>query len=113
MDWELPEEEETGQHLKSIHRFSDTYNKRKLKLLGHVIRADSDDPLSQVSLKPGAATLKKVGKRKVWKPKQDWLQEGMKQTWKTFRHEIDQTGCRNPDKSGKYRDKFEQHLHIL
>ena len=79
-DWAPLQEDEPGTQLKTIDRFHNTHIKRKLKLLGHAIRADNDDPLRQVSLKPGAATLNNLGKKK-WG---NLNRTGCKKGWRRF-----------------------------
>ena len=92
-DWNLGDavEENVGSQ-KQIERYSEAYKKKKLELLGHVITADNADPMRQVALKQGSIKDKKVVNRRMGKPKLDWVQEGRKSAWKTFRCEIDQSG---------------------
>ena len=68
--------EEHGRSPKQIEEYSETYRNRKLKFLGHVIRADDSDPMKQVALRDGSIKGTKIGKRRVGKPKLDWIQEG-------------------------------------
>ena len=103
---------ETGTVQKRIERYSDAYKKRKLELFGHVIRVDNEDPMRQVALKQGSITDKNVWKRGVGKPKLDWIQEGRKCAWNTFRSEIDQTDRRNPNRR-KSGAKFCQNVKIM
>ena len=57
--------------------------------------------------------IKKVGKRRVGKPKLYWVQEGRKSAWKIFRSEVDQSGRRNPDRRRKYKAKFSQGIQTM
>ena len=70
--------DEQNGNLKQIGKYREAYKKRKLKLLGHVIRADNADPMRQVALKQRSIKNKQVGERKVGKPKLDWIQERKK-----------------------------------
>ena len=69
-----------------------------MKLLGHVVRAENDDPMRQVMFKSGRVEELNVVKRRVGKPKLDWVRQGKIQVWKKFRAEIDQSHTRNPEK---------------
>ena len=69
--------EEPGGKNKQIEK-RETYKQRKLKLLGHVIRADNPDPMSQVALRESSIKGKEVGKQRVGKPKLDCIREGKK-----------------------------------
>jgi len=40
-----------GEHRKKLRAFSEDYKYRKIKLLGHVIRAINDDPMRKVTLR--------------------------------------------------------------
>ena len=104
-------EDDPGQK-KSIDKFSDTYVNRKLRLLGSVIRAENEDPIRQVTLKPSTATRTKVHHRRVGKPRHDWVQEGMKKVWK-ITHEVDQSDSRHPFRRRVYKGNKQQRLNIL
>ena len=56
--------------------------KRKMSLLGHVIRAGSEDPMRQVTFKEGCVKELRAGMRRVGKPKLDWVRQGKVQVWK-------------------------------
>ena len=49
----------------------------------------------------------------VGKPKLDWVQEGRKSAWKTFRSKIDLSGSRNPDSRINYKANFSQDIKIM
>ena len=59
---DIMEEEACNQHQKQIERYSESYRKRKLSLLGHVIRADNTDPMKQVAMENGTITGKQFAK---------------------------------------------------
>ena len=86
---------------------------RKLKLLGHVVRADNDDPMRQVTFKSGCVKELNVGKRRVGKPKLDWIIQGKVQVWKKFCSEIDQSHTRNPEKRRKHKGKLNRNIKLI
>ena len=52
-----------------------------MKLLGHVVRAENNDPMRQVMFRSGRVEELHVGKRRVGKPKLDWVRQGKIQVW--------------------------------
>ena len=66
---------------KRIIIFSDFHNQRKAKLLGHIIRSNEEDPLSQITLQPNTAERPTLGKRRVGKPRQNWVKQTKKDIW--------------------------------
>ena len=66
---------------KKISLFSDFYANRRAKLLGHVIRATTNDPLRQVTLEPYSATRPSYGKKRVGKPRHNWTKETKSYVW--------------------------------
>ena len=46
---------------------------RRAKLLGHILRSSNDDPMRQVSFLPHSASRVGYGKKRVGKPRQNWL----------------------------------------
>ena len=42
----------------------------------------------------------------------DWLLEGKKSAWKTFKREIDESARRHPERRRKYKAKQEQEMQI-
>ena len=84
-----------------------------MKLLGRVIRAENEDPMRQVTFKEGCVKELKVGRRRVGKPKLDWVRGDKIQMWKKFRSEIDQSHRRNPERRRKSKGKLEQYIRII
>ena len=105
--------EDEAKNPKQIEKYSEAYRKKKLSLLGHVTRADNSDPMRQVAMESGKIKGRKVGKRRVGKPKLDWVHEGKQSAWKTFRNEIDESARRHPNRRRKYTAKLEQDMQIL
>ena len=93
-----------GEHRKKLRAFSEDYKYRKSKLLGHIIRADNDDPMRKVTFAPSTIVEWGFASRRVGRPKDQWLFESKKQcgknadTWKTDK------GTTKIDKRTKYTE---------
>ena len=61
--------------------FSQSYLHRKSKLLGHVLRAGPEDPMRQISFQPYSAVRPQYGRKRVGRPKQNWLHYAKKHTF--------------------------------
>ena len=71
---ELEEENgdaERNNAYKQIGQIKESYIQRELKLLGHIIRTDKDNPLRQVTSRPGTARSIHPGRRRVGNPRRD------------------------------------------
>ena len=90
-----------GEHRKKLRAFSEDYKHRKSKLLGHIIRADNNDPMRKVTF--AANTIEEWGfdKRRVGRPKDQWLFESKRTAWKKCRHMEDRQGHRKQNKRTK------------
>ena len=92
-----------GEHRKKLRAFSEDYKYRKTKLLGHVIRADNDDPMRKVTFAPNTVEEWGFAQRRVGRPKDQWLHESKKlygrnaDTWKTDK------GIKRKNKRTKYK----------
>ena len=71
---------------RTIRRFSEFHNTRKANLLGHILRADNEDPLRQVSFQPNTAYRVDYGKKRIGKPKQNWLHQTKKYVYTDVLH---------------------------
>ena len=98
---------------RRLKTYSETYLSRKMKLLGHVVRAEDDHPMRQVTFKSGRVEELNVGKRRMGKPKLDWVRQGKIQVWKEFRAEIDQSHTRNPEKRRKHKGNLSQDINLI
>ena len=58
---------------RKICRFSEFHMQRRAKLLGHILRSSNTDPLRQVSCEPNTANRVDYGRKRVGKPRQNWL----------------------------------------
>ena len=87
LQWKMDKlnREETTTELRRLKTYSETYLSRKMKLLGHVVRAGNEDPMRQVTFEEGCVKEPKVGTRRVGKPKLDWVRQGKIQVWKKTR----------------------------
>ena len=111
-DWSSDEIWNEAAPRKTTEKFSMAYRKRKLELLGHVVRAENDDPMRQVTLKKGSIRNSAAGTRRVGKPKLEWVHENRKIAWKQHRIETDQSHRRKPDKRRKYTATISQDISI-
>jgi hypothetical protein len=105
-------EEVFGAYKKKLRPFSEDYKHRKVKLLGHVIRADTDDPMRKVTFQPETIQEWGTSHRRVGRPKEQWLQGAKKQARKKCRHMEDRQGHTKPDKRTKYKGKPLQEAYI-
>ena len=58
---------------RKIIRFSEYHLHRRAKLLGRILRSSNGDPLRQVSFLLNSASRVDYGKKRVGKPRQNWL----------------------------------------
>jgi hypothetical protein len=93
-----------GEHRKKLRAFSEDYKYRKSKLLGHIIRADNDDPMRKVTFAPSTIVEWGFASRRVGRPKDQWLFESKKTVWKKCRHMEDRQGHKKVDKITKYKE---------
>ena len=56
----------------TIKPFSTTLDERRAKLAAHILRSSDNDPMRQVTYKPGSADAVEVGKRRIGRPRQHW-----------------------------------------
>ena len=56
----------------TIKPFSATLDERRAKLAAHILRSSDNDPMRQVTYKPGSADAVEIGKRRVGRPRQHW-----------------------------------------
>jgi hypothetical protein len=66
------------QDERRIKFFSEYHKERKAKLLGHILRTDNADPLRQITFQDGTAYSKDYGKKRVGKPRQNWIHQTKK-----------------------------------
>ena len=64
----------TGQSSRLVCVYAD----KKASLLGHILRTEDDDPLRQVTFQPGTAYRVEYGKKRIGKPRQNWIHQAKK-----------------------------------
>ena len=70
----------TDDH-RMVKPFSTYYADKKACLLGHILRAADDDPLRQVTFQPGTAYRVEYGKKRIGKPRQNWIHQAKKHAY--------------------------------
>ena len=105
------EEQVRRNQNREVKPFSVTWQERRKKLMGHIIRTDTNDPLRQVALKKGRADPTDVGTRRSGHPRQRWVASVYTTVWKGHRHLIPRRSGR-PAKRKKYKATEKQHKHI-
>ena len=84
-----------------IKLFSDLLIDRRIKLAGHILRCEDNDPLRRVSYEPNSAETFNVGKRRVGGPRQQWTQYANKYAWE------------NVLRKGRYENGANQNQELL
>ena len=102
-DWNVHEVFENQQQ-KKIEKFSQSYMNRKLKLMGHVIRADNEDPLRQVTFRQGNMKGARIEKRRARQSKFNWSWEGKNKYWRNSDMKSTNLRKMNRTKEGKTKE---------
>ena len=63
---------------RQVWQFSVVHSEQKAKLLGHIARCPDEDPLRQISFKPKTVQRVEYGKKRVGKPRQNWIHQAKK-----------------------------------
>jgi len=66
---------------RQIMKFSEFHEKRRSNLLGHLIRCENEDPLRQITFQNDSARRNIIGKKRVGKPRQNWIHQAKKHVW--------------------------------
>ena len=103
----------TGPYRKQLRPFSHDYKQRQTKLLGHVIRADNNDPMRKVTFRPNSIRAWRTPLRRVGRPREQWITGAKKQAWKKCRHMQDKQGWKNPTRRTKYKGKPLQEAYLF
>ena len=72
------------QHQVHVRKFSDLWLQRKITLLGHIIRSDPSDPMRQVLFEIGTLTPRIEFKKRVGKPRIQWLSATYEDAYKNM-----------------------------
>ena len=76
---------------KEIETIEQTLIKRRIKFLGHILRASNEDPLRAITFEPSSAKPVLPTKRRVGGPKKHWTWETLALVWKQMDHHHPQT----------------------
>ena len=72
---------------RKIILFSQFHDARRVNLLGHIFQSSNDDPLRQLSFLPRSTCRINYGKKRVGKPRQNWIYHAKKFVYeKTLSH---------------------------
>ena len=74
---------------------------RRFKLLGHVIRAEAEDPLKEVTFNRDTMEIKTIGWKRVGRPKTHWIHTVMREAWNEIRQA-------HPEEIQEYDDMYMQ-----
>ena len=100
-----------GSSVTKIIPVTETIKRRKMTILGHVIRAgnrDPTDPMYQVTFEDPSLKPKTSAYRRVGRPRRKWHQETMNQAWQSMQ----QNEPTNHDFAGTYAGTEGQRLKI-
>ena len=78
--------QKTNTHGVYVQKLSDFWRQRKISLLGHILRADANDPLRQVIFENQTCIPRKPPYRRQGRPRVDWLTETVKDTFHCLGH---------------------------
>ena len=73
---------EENKDAKEIETIEDTLCKRRIKFLGHILRAPNEDPVRNVTFYPSTAKPIEPNNRRIGGPKKHWTWETMIMSWK-------------------------------
>ena len=68
---------------RRVQRFSEFHSKRKAKLMEHILRTNQEDPLRQITFQQDFAYRVSYGKKRVGKPRQNWIHQTKKYVYET------------------------------
>ena len=69
---------------RKIIPFSEYHMNRRVKLLGHILRSNGNDPMRQISFLPDSAHKVEYGTKRVGKPRQNWLHHTKKYVYENI-----------------------------
>ena len=73
--------EKVEQYGVDTTSFSQVWKNQKLKLFGHILRANHKDPLRQVLFSYSSFSPKNFPMKRIGRPRLDWLQETIKDAY--------------------------------
>ena len=93
--------------LKPIVRLSDEIEQLQVRYLGHLIREGAYEPTRQATFKGSRATPNLHSKKRVGRPRKNWIVQTMRRTWRTLRKKLPDPTLQN--KRFRKRSKTIQH----
>ena len=72
---------ENNPEAHRIETIEQTLNKRRIKFIGHILRADNNDPLRSMTFHYNSARPIEPAKRRVGGPKKHWTWESLRLVW--------------------------------
>ena len=78
---DILKEQSRDQPYTEIKPFREYWQKQKSKLLGHVLRESDEEPTRQVTFLPSSASNIPLGKKRIGKPRQDWIENTKKEVY--------------------------------
>ena len=78
------QEKASIEYGKPVYKFSDYYQKQKIKLLEHVIRLNEKDPIKQITFEAGTTVPRHSIALRRGKPRGQWAYEAMKEAYNTI-----------------------------
>jgi hypothetical protein len=71
----------TSGEERKIKPLTETLEKRKIKLLGHILRREREHPQHQITFSNNNALPRETRSRRVGKPRKFWTRENMRKAW--------------------------------
>ena len=96
----------------TVIEFSKLWLKRKIQLLGHIIRSDPQDPMRQVLFLPNSLIPRTEHARRVGKPRAHWLIETYADAYRESGH-VDQFDINNILQRNLVNELAQQRLNIF
>ena len=78
LNLENPKREQNNIQLNNL---LETLNCRRIKFMGHLLRAKNEDPTRSITFQPNTAKPIQIGKRRIGGPKKHWTNETLKLIW--------------------------------
>ena len=78
---------EENSESKDIETIEETLTKRRIKFLGHLLRAEGNDPIRTITFNSNSAQPNMPVKRRVGGPKKHWTWETLELAWKHLKND--------------------------
>ena len=83
-------------NMPEVKLFYDLLEDCRVKLAGHILRSESNDPLRRVSYEPDFSETFQVGKRRIGSPRQLWTVYTNKYAWERTHRVVEFEHDENP-----------------